>query len=97
MKKNHILLEKKLKEIQNEKTNLDLFLFGKLKFEIKDAIESYLIKELYIDEKKITILKKNVEESYLNFKIIPIKSIENGDIADNFIKDYNGIMAIKYF
>jgi len=97
MKKNHILLEKRLIDLKNEKTNLDLYIFGKLKIEIKESIKDYIVKELYIEEKKIDKLKLFIDESLLNFKIIPIKSLENGDIADIFIKDYNGIMAIKYY
>ena len=97
MKKNHLLLKEKLEALKNEKTNLDLYVFGKLKFEIKDSIESYLIKELYIEDKKLEKLKTFVDESLFNFKIIPIKSLEEGDIAYNFIKDYNGIMGIKYY
>ena len=97
MKKNHILLNKKLEDIKNEKTNIDLYIFGKLKFEIKDAIESYTIKELYIEDIKLEKLKSFIDTTFLNFKIIPIKSLEMGDIADTFIKDYNGIMGIKYY
>jgi len=97
MKKNHILLEKKLNDLKNNKTNIDLYIFGKLKLDIKNAIEEYSIKELYIEDKKLDKLKLIVNESLLNFKIIPIKILENGDIADIFIKNYNGIMAIKYF
>ena len=97
MKKNHILLEKRLIDLKNEKTNLDLYIFGKLKIEIKESIESYIVKELYIEDKKLDKLKLFINESLLNFKIIPIKSLENGDIADIFIRDYNGLMAIKYY
>ena len=97
MKKNHLLLKEKLEALNNEKTNIDLYVFGKLKFEIKESIESYLIKELYIEDKKLEKLKTFVDDSFFNFKIIPIKSIEDGDIAYNFIKDYNGIMGIKYY
>ena len=97
MKENNILLRKRLDELKNENTNLDLFVFGKLKFEIKDAIESYALKELYIETKKLENLKKFIDNEFLNFKIIPIKSLENGDDAFNFIKDYNGLMGIKYF
>ena len=97
MKENNILLKKRLDELKNEKTNLDLFIFGKLKFEIKESIENYIVKELYIEEKKLEKLKTFIDEEYFNFKIIPIKSIEDGDIASIFIKDYNGLMAIKYF
>ena len=68
-----------------------------LKIEIKDAIESYSIKELYIEEKKLNKLKEFIDHTLLNFKIINIKSLENNDIADSFIKNYNGIMGIKYY
>ena len=94
---NHLLLKNKLDAISNEKTNIDLYIFGKLKLEIKEAIEAYSIKELYIEDKKLEKLKSFIDETLLNFKIISIKSLENGDIAYNFIRDYNGIMGIKYF
>lgn len=97
MKKNHILLEKKLNELKNEKYNTDLYVFGKLKIEIKTAIETYMLKELYIEDKKYDKLKTFVDKTYLNFNVITIKSIENGDIGEMFIKNYNGIMGIKYF
>ena len=97
MKKNHIELEKRLNDLQNSKTNIDLYIFGKLKIEIKDAIESYSIKELYIEDRKLELLKKFIDNDLLNFKIYTIKSLKNGDIAEQFIKDYNGIMGIKYF
>ena len=97
MKKNMIELEKRLNDLQNEKTNTDLYLFGKLKIEIKEAIESYSVKELYIEDRKLEKLKEFVDESFFNFKIIEIKSLEYGDIGDQFIKNYNGIMGIKYF
>jgi hypothetical protein len=97
MKKNHNELEKRLIDMQNAKTNIDLYIFGKLKIEIKDAIETYSIKELYIEDRKLELLKQFIDNDLLNFKIYPIKSLKNGDIAEQFIKDYNGIMGIKYF
>lgn len=97
MKKNHYELEKRLIDMQNAKTNIDLYIFGKLKIEIKEAIESYIIKELYIEDRKLELLKQFIDNDLLNFKIYPIKSLKNGDIAEQFIKDYNGIMGIKYF
>ena len=48
--KNNDLLEKKLNELNNPNTNLDLFVFGKLKKEILESIEYYQLKELYIEE-----------------------------------------------
>lgn len=96
-KKNNIELEKRINELNNEKTNTDLYVFGKLKDVVKDYIETYSIKELYIEEKKIRRLKEITEADCLNFKIIPIISLEEGDIAAMFIKNYNGILGIKYF
>lgn len=93
MKKNHIMLSNRISDMKNENTNLDLYIFG----EIQEAIESYIIKELYIEDKKLEKLRSFTDESFLNFKIIKIKSLENGDIADQFIKDYNGIIGIKYY
>jgi hypothetical protein len=95
MKKKHILLEKKLNDLKNE--NTDLYVFGKLKMEIKEAIETYMLKELYIENKKYDKLKTFIDDAYLNFNVITIKSIESGDIGDMFIKNYNGIMGIKYY
>ena len=97
MKKKHILLEKKINDLKNEKCNTDLYVFGKLKNEIKEAIETYMLKELYIEDKKFDKLKSFIDDTYLNFKIITIKSLETGDIGNIFIKDYNGIMGIKYY
>lgn len=96
-KKNNIELEKRLNDLNNEKTNTDLYVFGKLKDIIPEYIETYSIKELYIEERKITKLKEIADPDCLNFRIIPIRMIEDGDCASQFIKNYNGIMGIKYF
>jgi hypothetical protein len=95
--KNNQLLEKKLNELNNPNTNLDVFVFGFLKKEILSAIECYSLKELYIEERKLVILKECLDDSFFNFKIIPIVSTKNGDIASQFIKNYKGLMGIKYF
>lgn len=95
--KNNELLEKKLNELNNPNTNLDLFVFGKLKKEILQSIEYYQLKELYIEERKLEKLKQFIDASFLNFTIIPIKSINDNDVASKFINDYNGLMGIKYY
>jgi hypothetical protein len=97
MKKNHILLEKKLNDLQNTKTNTDLYIFGKLKKDFQEAIESYQVKELYIEENKLEKLKSFINHDLLNFTIIPIQVLEKGDVADLFIQNYNGLMGIKYY
>ena len=98
IEKNHIILEKKLNELNNPNINLDLFVFGKLKKEILESIENYQLKELYIEKRKFEILKECVkDDSCLNFKIIEIVSLKDGDIASQFFNDYKGLMGIKYF
>lgn len=93
----HAALEKRLQDLQNSKTNLDLYIFGKLKHDILPAIENYQVKELYIERKKLEKLKTLVDADALNFTIIPIDIIERGDTGDRFIQDYNGLMGIRYF
>lgn len=95
--KHHQILEKRLQDLQNSKTNLDLYVFGKLKMEILQSIENFQLKELYIQDTKLEKLKSIVDHETLNFTIIPIFSIEKGDIADRFIQDYNGLMGIRYY
>lgn len=96
MKGNLALLEERMKEIEDEK-KIDLFVFGRIKMEIKEHVEGYLLKELFIEERKIKILKEIVEHETLNFKIIPIRSLEKGDIGQMFIENYQGLMGIKYY
>lgn len=95
--RNNNLLESRLNELNNPNSNLNLFVFGKLKQEILSAIECYQLKELYIEERKLEKLKQFVDSNCLNFKIIPIQVLKSGDVADRFINDYNGLMGIKYF
>lgn len=95
--KNNELLEKRLNDLDNPNTNLDLYVFGKLKKEILTSIELYQLKELYIEERKINLLKQIIDESYLNFTIIPIEVMNPGDVAERFISNYNGLLGIKYY
>lgn len=96
MKLNIVELDKRLVDLNNPKC-VDLYVFGKLKVEIKEAMECYALKELFIEEKKLEKLKEFVELEYFNFKIYLIRSLEVGDSACNFINSYNGIMGIKYY
>ncbi len=90
------LLQDRLHEMQDEK-KVDLFVFGRIKIEIKEHIENYQLKELFIEERKLPILKSILPTDVLNFTIIPIRSLETGDIGERFIREYNGLMGIKYF
>jgi hypothetical protein len=96
MKLNIEELDKRMIELNNPKC-VDLYVFGKLKVEIKEAMECYSLKELFIEEKKLEKLKEFVPPECFNFKIYIIRSLEIGDSAYNFINSYNGIMGIKYY
>jgi hypothetical protein len=96
LKANHIILQQRLQDLQNQQ-KIDLFVFGKLKFEIKDAIESYSIKELFIQKDKYQKLHSWIDKDAFNFKVYFIDRIESGDIGDTFIQNYNGVMGIKYY
>ncbi len=96
MKMNLALLEERLRDITDER-KIDLFVFGRIKIEIKEHIDNYLLKELFIEERKIKILESIVPQETLNFRIIPIRSLQSGDIAQEFIEKYNGLMGIKYY
>ena len=88
-------LEKKCKEMNDEK-KMDTFIFGKKK-DFFEAIECYIIKELYIEESKWNKWKKELDSSLLNFEVIVITSLEKGDFADSWIENYKGMMGIKYY
>jgi hypothetical protein len=97
MLEHHALLQQRLDAIQNPKTNLDLYVFGKLRPVIIPAIEAYALKELFIDESKIDRLRQLAPSEALNFRLLPIRTLEKGDVADRFISEYNGLMGIRYF
>ena len=93
--KNQNLLQSEILN-QLQKPNLiNKILFGKK--EISKGILDYMIKILFIDKKLLKSLKKNISNDYLNFEIIEIDSIKNGDIGYQFLKNYDGIIALKYY
>lgn len=73
----------------------NLFLFGKK--DVGKAIQNYMVKELFVTPKLLNILLKKLDNSYINFKITEIVSLEYGDIGDKFKKDFGGLIAVKYF
>lgn len=97
MLEHHALLQQRLQALKNPKTNLDLYVFGRLRPTILSAIEAYQLKELFIDEKKLVKLRQLAPREALNFLLIPLRVLEKGDVADSFFTEYNGLMGIRYF
>ena len=94
IKNQNILMNEALNQLQNPNL-MNKFLFGKE--EISKGILEYMIQKLFISRKLFNSLKKNIEIEYLNFKIIIIDKLKDGDIGDIFIKNYDGILGIKYY
>ena len=89
----HKRLKECLDYIKNEDL-IDRVKFGK---DIRDAIDIYMIKTLYCSKIKYDKLKKIYSEDVLNFEILIIDKVEQGDIGDIFMKDYNGIIGYTYY
>lgn len=86
------------KEVLNQLSNPafdDKFLFGKK--EVPNGILDYMVKKLYITPSLMRQLRKNISKDYINFEILEVDSLESSDIGDNFKKDYDGIIALKYY
>jgi hypothetical protein len=98
-------MKKKIEELdkhfENIAINSDKYIFGL--DDVCDMIYQYNIKELYIHEKiKSNFNDKIIEKdlsSNINFNIIYINSIDNNlsNGANLFLKNYSGIIGIKYY
>ncbi len=97
-------MKKKINELDkhfdNMTLNSDKYIYGS---DVYDMIEQYNIKELFIHEKIKKEFNDKISEkdlsSNINFNIIYINSIENGpsDKANIFLKNYSGILGVKYY
>lgn len=86
--------------IKNITIDSDSYIYGT---EIYDAIESYNIKELYIhkdfyNEFENKIIELKLEDS-INFKLDIIETLNSNSLDSSTIllKDFNGMIGIKYF
>ena len=94
--KNHKKLEKVF-ELMDDERKLHLLIYGRIKKEIKDAIEQYRVKEIYCHKERLSILKKQLPKEYYNFPIILIERLKDGDISDILLRDYKGAIGISYY
>ena len=96
-------MKKKHKELNdifnylNDERKLHLLIYGRIKNEIKQAMEEYRVKKLYCHIDKLHIVNKQLSSEYYNFPIIIIKTLESGDIADKLLNDFKGAIAISYY
>jgi hypothetical protein len=96
-KYNMNILHKRLSEtidlIKNEKT-LHRVVFGK---DIINSINYNQIKTLFCSPKKLKKVFDTFDNDLLNFEILEIKPIYDGDISERFRKDFNGIIGYTYY
>lgn len=64
--------------------------------DIVKAIKNYLIKTIYCTIDKEKILRNNYNK-YINFDIIIVKSLDQNDIVTTLIRDYKGLIGVKYY
>lgn len=96
MGKKIVHLQEQLDKIENQG---DKFIFGD---DIYEYIENYNVKELYIHYNyKKDFDNKIIEKcliSNINFNIIEINSISsNNDASQILLKNYSGLLGVKYF
>lgn len=96
MKIKHIDLQKCFDMISNEK-QVHLVIYGKLGKDIKEAIEQYRIKKLFVHQKVLNKLKDMISEEYFNFDLVEISSLENKDIGQILMDQYDGAIGIAYY
>ena len=96
MHNNFIKLESCFEMLKKENEE-HLVIYGSLEKEIKESIETYRVKTLFLHSKIKTNFDNLIDKSYINFEIIPITSYEKGDSGDILMTNYGGIIAIAYY
>ena len=85
----------------NHPTLGDKIIYGSLEREILEAVEQYRLKTLWVHEKVYhafqgLIATRGLEEA-LNFQIIKVSTLTNGDIADTLHQNYGGVIGEAYY
>jgi hypothetical protein len=85
-------------EILTQLTNPEkenLFIFGKK--DIGNQILNYGVKKLFITNKLYNNMVERIDQSLLNFPIVILEKNSDGDHADILIKNFGGLVGIKYY
>lgn len=85
----------------NHPTEGDKIIYGALEREILEAVEQYRLKKLWIHAKVYPTFQELIAthglEEALNFQIIKISTLTQGDIADTLHQNYGGIIGEAYY
>lgn len=90
--KNHLELDIILNNLENPKWKNKL-IFGKN--DIANALKYCEIKTLFCSTKNYKKIQKSLDD--INFEIIIIDKLKNGDTGDMFKINYDGLLGIKYY
>lgn len=73
----------------------NIFIFGKK--EVGNEILNYGVKKLFITSKLYNNMMVHIDKSLLNFEIVILEKNSEGDFTDILIKNFGGLVGIKYF
>lgn len=95
-KENIDKLEKFISEINNPK-KINLLLSGQLDKQIKQAIETYMVKKLFVHKSIKDKFENVIDNEFINFEIIWIDTAENGDYSETFLSSWGGVVGELYY
>jgi len=74
---------------------IDLFVFGRKN--VREAILSYAVKKLFVTSDIFAKYKINIPAECFNFDVIIVDKNTSGDYGDTLIKNFDGVIAVKYY
>jgi hypothetical protein len=83
-----------LSQISND-DKIDLFVFGRKN--VRECILSYSVKKIFVCPEIYEKYKTNISSEYWNFEVNVVDKINSGDYGDYLIKNFEGVIGIKYY
>jgi len=74
---------------------IDLFVFGRK--HVRETILAYGVKKLFVTPDIYKKFKTNLPPECFNFEVYVVDTVSPGDYGDVLIKNYDGVIAVKYF
>jgi hypothetical protein len=74
---------------------IDLFVFGRKN--VREEILLYGVKKIFITPDIYNKYKTNLPTEYFNFEVNIVDKVTTGDYGDILIKNFEGVVAIKYY
>lgn len=94
-KKNQDVLEMYFNNINSPSFN-NKIIYGNFDDFIKPEIELYRIEKLFYHTKSKEIINK-LDQSYINFDIFEIHTIQKNDIGEKLLNDFGGFFGLRYY